>query len=100
MTDLLICKGAAGRVPLDVEWNHFVQKYDNVLINPAAPNREVSSIVFANQNHISTKSLIEGSLQRKGKIFGRYSTAFYVITPSKYLHQFDGSDVSQHFSFS
>lgn len=84
--------GAAGRIPLDMEWNAFVHKFDHVLINPAAPNRDIASITFPNQHHSSTKPLIEGSLQRKGKILGRYSTAFYVLTPSKYLHEFENAD--------
>lgn len=87
--DIISC---AGRVPLDMEWNAFFEKYEHVLINPAAPNRDVASITFPNQNHSSTKPLVEGSLQRKGKILGRYSTAYYVLTPSKYLHEFDNAD--------
>lgn len=77
-----------------MEWNNFVQKYEHALINPAAPNREVSSLTFPNQKHTSTVPLIAGTLQRKGTVLGRYSTAYYVVTPSKYLHEFENSDVS------
>ncbi|KAF8476875.1 hypothetical protein BDZ91DRAFT_646953 [Kalaharituber pfeilii] len=84
--------GTASRLPLDFEWNSFVQRYGHVLIDPASPNREVASIVFPNQDHPGTKPLIEGALQRKGKLLGRYSTAYYVVTPSKYLHEFEHSD--------
>ncbi|KAF8422635.1 PH domain-containing protein [Tirmania nivea] len=82
----------AGRVPLDMEWNAFVQKYEDALINPVSPNRDVASLTFPNQHHSSTKSSIEGSLQRKGKILGRYNTAYYVVTSSKYLHEFENAD--------
>lgn len=82
----------ATRVPLDIEWNAFVQKYEDVLINPVTPNRDVASITFPNQHHGSTKPQIEGSLQRKGKILGRYNTAYYVLTLSKYLHEFENAD--------
>ena len=76
-----------------MEWNAFIQKYEDVLINPVSSNRDVASLTFPNQNHSSTKPPIEGALQRKGKILGRYNTAYYVLTPSKYLHEFESPDV-------
>ena len=76
-----------------MEWKNFVQKYEHALINPAAPNREISSLTFPNQNHTSTTPLVAGILQRKGTLWGRYNTAYYVVTPSKYLHEFENCDV-------
>lgn len=42
----------------------------------------------------STKPLIEGSLERKSrnKLSWGYNTAYYVVTPSKFLHEFRDSD--------
>lgn len=84
--------GASNLLPVDFEWNGFLQRYGHILIDPSKPNREVSSINFPNMDHSSTKPLIEGSIQRKGKVLGRYNTAYYVVTPSKYLHEFANND--------
>jgi hypothetical protein len=83
--------GTAQRIPPDFEWNGFVKRNGNTLIDPNVGKRSVESIAFANQDHRSTKALIAGSLEKKGKLSG-YSTAFYVVTPSKYLHEFKTDD--------
>lgn len=83
--------GTAQKVPLDFEWNGFVQRNNTILIDPNAPARSVSNISFPNQNHRSTKPLIAGSLERKGKLRS-YSTNYYVVTPSKFLHEFKTDD--------
>lgn len=62
-----------------------------VLIDPQAPKRSVESIAFANQDHKATQPLIAGSLERK-KLLKRYDAGFYVVTPSKYLHEFKSDD--------
>jgi hypothetical protein len=84
--------GASNKLPVDFEWNGFLTRYAHVLIDPSKSAREVSQIAFPNQDHSSTKALVEGTLQRKGKILGRYSTAYYVVTPSRYLHEFVNND--------
>jgi hypothetical protein len=84
--------GTAQRVPLDFEWNGFVERNNTILIDPKAPARTVSSIHFANQNHRATQPLIAGSLERKGKIMRSYDTNYYVVTPSKFLHEFKTDD--------
>jgi hypothetical protein len=84
--------GTAQRIPLDFEWNGFIQRNNQVLIDPSSPARTVSSINFPNQNHRSTQALISGSLERKGKIMRSYDTNYYVVTPSKFLHEFKTDD--------
>lgn len=84
--------GNAQRVPPDFEWNGFVKRNQNLLIDPSAPKRSVESIGFANQDHKATQPLIAGSLERKGKMLSKYTSAFYVVTPSKYLHEFKTDD--------
>jgi len=84
--------GTSQRIAPDFEWNGFVKRNGGLLIDRNAPKRTVESIGFANQDHRSTKPLIAGSLERKGKLMGKYSTAFYVVTPSKYLHEFKTDD--------
>ncbi|KAF2098267.1 hypothetical protein NA57DRAFT_40800 [Rhizodiscina lignyota] len=85
--------GTAQRVPPDFEWQGFLKRNNNVLIDPNAPKRNVHNVTFPNMNHNSTQPLIAGSLDRKGKVFKmKWNTAYYVITPSKYLHEFDTDD--------
>jgi hypothetical protein len=85
----------AQKMPLDFEWNGFVRRNEGVLVNPNAPQRSMNNITFPNQNHRSTKALIEGSLERKGKgisaITG-YSSGYYAVTPAGYLHEFKDDD--------
>lgn len=83
------------KVPLDFEWKGFVHRNSAVLIDPAAPNRDTSHITFPNQDHPSTKPLIAGTLERKSRGLGvlkGYSTGYFAVTPSKYLHEFKDDD--------
>lgn len=84
--------GNAQRIPPDFEWNGFVQRNASVLIDPSGSKRTVENIGFANQDHSATKPLIAGSLQRKSGLLKKYDTGFYVVTPSKYLHEFKTDD--------
>lgn len=84
--------GNAQRIAPDFEWNGFVKRNSNVLIDPSSPKRSVEAISFANQDHRSTQPLIAGSLERKGKMLKKYDTAYYVVTPAKYMHEFKTDD--------
>ena len=84
--------GHAQSIAPDFEWNGFLQRNANVLIDPKAPKRTVENIGFANQDHPATRPLIAGSLERKGKLLKKYDTAYYVVTPAKYLHEFKSDD--------
>ncbi|KAA8910036.1 hypothetical protein FN846DRAFT_940364 [Sphaerosporella brunnea] len=79
-------------IPPDFEWLNFLSRNGDTLIDPASPKRTVEGIRFPNENHSSTKPLKEGALQRKGKIMRSYNQAYYVLTPSKYLHEFKDLD--------
>lgn len=87
--------GAAQRVPMDFEWLNFAMRNQHLLVDPNSPDRTVDSITFPNQNHASTKPLIEGTLSRKSRnklSMSGYSTGYYVVTPSKFLHGFKDND--------
>jgi hypothetical protein len=84
--------GTAQRIPLDFEWNGFVQRNNQVLIDPSAPARTVANVHFPNMDHQSTQPVISGALERKGKIMRSYDTNYYVVTPSKFLHEFKTDD--------
>ncbi|KAK0382761.1 hypothetical protein NLU13_9857 [Sarocladium strictum] len=86
--------GAVQRVPQDFEWEKFAQRSGDRLANPNADPRSIDSITFPNMDHKSVKPLIEGSLERKSrnKLSWGYSTGYYVVTPSRFLHEFKDSD--------
>jgi len=85
---------AAQQIPSDFEWKQFVGRNQHILINPSENPRSLDSIQFPNMDHPSTKPLIEGSLERKSrnKLSWGYNTAYYVVTPSKFLHEFKDDD--------
>lgn len=82
---------ATQQIPLDFEWNGFIKRNGAILIDPASPKRDISRVTFPNQDHPSTMPLISGTLERKHALKG-YSTGYYVVTPSKYLHEFKDND--------
>ncbi|KAK1759490.1 PH domain-containing protein [Echria macrotheca] len=86
--------GAAQRVPPDFEWKAFMARSGDALVDPNEEPRSVEAIQFPNMDHPSTKPLIEGTLERKSRnklSFGT-QTGYYVVTPSKFLHEFKDSD--------
>ncbi|KAF7881337.1 uncharacterized protein EAF01_011848 [Botrytis porri] len=86
---------ACQEVPANLEWEGFVNRNQALLVDPNAPDRSVEAISFPNQNHASTQALIEGSLERKSRnklSFAGYTTGYYVVTPSKFLHEFKDND--------
>jgi hypothetical protein len=82
----------AQQIPANFEWNGFIQRNNNVLIDPSSPPRTLSAVQFPNQNHPATQPLVAGSLERKQKLLRSYKTNYYVVTPSKYLHEFETDD--------
>ena len=82
----------AQHIKPDYEWKGFLHRNQSVLIDPNGPKRNIGNITFANQDHHSTRPLIAGSLERKGKLLKKYDTGYYVVTPSKYLHEFKSDD--------
>lgn len=86
--------GTAQRIPPDFEWTGFVGRNSNLLIDPNGAPRSIDSVAFPNQNHKATQPLIEGTLERKSRnmLSHGYSTGYYVVTPSKFLHEFKDND--------
>jgi hypothetical protein len=85
----------AQALPPAFEWDKFQERNSNLLIDPNAGDRTIDSISFPNQGHKSTKPLIEGTLERKSRnklSMAGYSTGYYVVTPSKFLHEFKDND--------
>jgi len=86
--------GSMQRVPPSFEWDKFTQRSGDRLANPNENARSVDAISFPNMDHKSVKPLIEGSLERKSrnKLSWGYATGYYVVTPSRFLHEFKDSD--------
>ena len=83
-------------IPLDFEWNGFMKRNSGTLVNPNSAPETMDGITFPNQNHRSTRPLIEGSLERKprggmGALAG-YKSNYYAVTPAGYLHEFKDND--------
>lgn len=86
--------GAVQRIPPDFEWNGFLRRDGDKLANPSDPPRSVEALTFPNQDHFSTKPLLEGMLERKSrnKLSFSTQTGYYVVTPAKFLHEFKDDD--------
>ncbi|KAL7787475.1 hypothetical protein V8C37DRAFT_390451 [Trichoderma ceciliae] len=86
--------GTVQCIPRDFEWQNFQQRCADRLVNANDPPRSVEAIQFPSMDHSSTRALIEGSLERKSrnKLSFGYTTSYYVVTPSKFLHEFKDSD--------
>ena len=50
------------------EWNTFVQRKNDVLIDPNAAPRSIETASFPNQGHATTQPMIQGSLERKSGV--------------------------------
>lgn len=86
--------GAVQRIPPDQEWQAFSARNADILVDPTEPPRSVEAITFPNQDHPSATPIIEGSLERKSrnKLSWGHSVGYYVVTPSKFLHEFKTED--------
>ena len=80
------------RVPLNFEWNNFVKRNNEILIDPSIPPRSVSNLGFPNQDHPGTVPLIAGSLEKRSKVLKRYEPGYYAVTPAKFLHEYKTDD--------
>jgi hypothetical protein len=87
--------GTAQKIPSDFEWNGFVHRNSDKMIDPNTPPRSMANVTFPNRGHRATKPLIEGSLERKSRALGKlggYSASYYAVTPAGYLHEFKDDD--------
>lgn len=86
--------GSVQRIPPDQEWQAFSARNADILVDPTEPPRSVDAITFPNQDHPSARPIIEGSLERKSrnKLAWGTQTGYYVVTASKFLHEFKTED--------
>lgn len=74
------------------EWNGFVKRKNDVLIDPNAPPRSIENATFPNQGHSTTQPLIQGSLERKSGVLRKFEAGFYAVTQARFLHEFKTDD--------
>lgn len=86
---------AQGVSPL-FEWNNFVNRKNDILIDPNAPARNVDSVNFPNKGAAPTQAAIQGSLERKSGLIKSWSSGFYAVTPAGFLHEFKTDDHFAH----
>jgi hypothetical protein len=87
--------GQGAQIAPDFEWQKFIERSGHMLIHPDTADRSMDAIEFPNQNHKSTKPLIEGTLERKSRnklSLSGYTAGHYAVTSSKYLHEFKDTD--------
>lgn len=80
---------------LDTEWNFFVKRQyaDGVLIDPSIGPKTLETAGYLGKDHHSTSPICDGWLEKKSKYLNNYSTAFYIISPSRFLHEFRSNDL-------
>lgn len=84
-------------IPQEFEWTNFLTRSSDILVDPKTPNRSLEAIKFPNQDHRSTQPLVNGLLQRKGKVMRSYDTYHYAVTPAGFFHEFTKqNDFKEH----
>lgn len=81
-------------VNVDKELAHFKQVNKDSLVPDAGYQRSVSHVRFPNENHASTKPIIEGMLSRKTTVLKNYQQGYFVVTPAGYMHQFKSKEAT------
>jgi hypothetical protein len=85
-----------GAIERDHEWNHFTTLYKDQLVSSENYTRDPGNITFSNMDHELTIPVIEGIIQRKGTVMKQYSSGYYVLTPSGFLHEYKSADYIDH----
>ncbi|KAG5368470.1 Cytoskeletal signaling protein [Yarrowia sp. C11] len=90
-------------IPEDFEWDEFAQREKHQLVDPQKPKRTLDSVTFPNSDNPAGQPLVSGILQRKeGTIVKNYTSGFYVLTRSGFLHGYASEDplIEPHPNFS
>lgn len=76
----------------DQDWNVFQESNKDVFLPTKGFQRDPANLEFENKDHIYTKAIIEGPLNRKARVLRSLQLGFYVLTPSGFLHGFKSED--------
>jgi hypothetical protein len=83
--------GIATGVPPQKEWKYFESREPSLLKSDQKP-RDPSNVQFPFSDHATTKPVLADTLNRKSTMLKRTQSAYYVLTPSGYLHEYKDSD--------
>ncbi|KAK4700279.1 hypothetical protein P7C70_g5972, partial [Phenoliferia sp. Uapishka_3] len=79
------------RVQPSAEYEFYASQ-EGSLMDPNTPYRTVEAISFPGLNHPATIPMREGPMERKKRFTKAYKEAYYVLSPSGYLHERRSSD--------
>lgn len=80
---------------LDTEWTFFTKRQysEGILVDPATSERSLETSDYPGKDHRSTIPICDGWMEKKSKFLNNFATAFYIISPSRYLHEFRSNDL-------
>ncbi|GAA5906119.1 hypothetical protein JCM5296_001052 [Sporobolomyces johnsonii] len=76
-------------IPVDAEWRHFETL--NHIIPADTPARNLDLLDYPNRDHAATRPVKEGVMERKKRFVKNWKEAYFVLTPSGYLHEYASS---------
>jgi len=83
--------GIATSVPPEKEWKYFESREPSLLKSDQKP-RDPATVEFPFSNHATTQPILEDNLDRKSTLLKRTQSAYYVLTPSGFLHEYKDSN--------
>ncbi|PRT55713.1 Cytoskeletal signaling protein slm1 [Wickerhamiella sorbophila] len=76
----------------DQDWSVFEESNKDVFLPTTGFQRDPARLQFDNMDHIYTKAIVEGPLNRKARVLRSLQLGFYVLTPSGFFHGFKSED--------
>ncbi|KAI7862827.1 hypothetical protein BDF14DRAFT_1735305, partial [Spinellus fusiger] len=68
------------------EWNEFVHRHQLHLVKENAAFKSEWEIQYPNKDHLLSRVIKAGALERKSSILKQWGEEFYVLSPAGYLH--------------
>ena len=83
---------------LEREWPGFAQRQtaNGQFLPLGSKSRTIESQTWQGKDHPSTTPLWDRWLENKTGRLGGYSTAFYIVSPSRFLHEFKSNDLREY----
>ncbi|ORY84463.1 hypothetical protein BCR37DRAFT_378497 [Protomyces lactucae-debilis] len=80
---------------LSSEWELFRKRQlqAGVLIDAKSSQRSLENVSYQGKDHVSTMPICDGWLEKKSNVLGKYTTSFYIVSPSRFLHEFKSNDL-------
>jgi hypothetical protein len=80
---------------LSSEWELFRKRQldEGLLIDSKSSQRSLETLSYQGKDHASTMPICDGWLEKKSTVLPKYSTSFYIISSSRFLHEFRSNDL-------